>query len=134
MTYNIQAPYPATLADALDLYDDETMIAVGGSSGYLYIGTKAGFYSDLQHLEHFHRVHRIARAPKLDEKTKIKMPPFVPFLKRKVKEMYMRKSFDEPETVCILIPCFYEIGVWFLSEYAKERERQTQWLKGGRKK
>ena len=112
MTYDRKGIKPNILLEALRVIDDNTLIAVGSDSGFVFIGLKKQFFSDLQLIETYYK----RKAPNY---FRIKVKPFRPFLDRQVTDMYYRKTPGEPMLLVITVDGTESGRVWLLSEYEK---------------
>lgn len=110
MTYDRKGIKPDILLEALRVINDNTLIAVGSNSGFVFIGLKKQFYSDLQLIETYYKY-------KTQNAFRVKIEPFEPLLDRRIKEMYIRTTPNEPTLLVITVTGTESGRVWLLSEY-----------------
>ena len=122
MTYDYKGIKPDILLEALRVIDDNTLIAVGSDSGFVFIGLKKQFFSDLQLIETYYK----GKAPNY---FRIKVKPFRPFLDRQVTDMYYRKTPGEPLLLVIIIDGTESGRLWHPNEYEKAKREYTNYAR-----
>ena len=121
MTYNYKDAKPDTLLEALRAIDDNTLIAIGSDSGFIFIGLKKQFDSDLQLIETYYK----RKAPNY---FRIKVKPFKPFLDRQVTDMYYRKTPGESLLLVIIVDGTESGRLWHPNEYEKAKRDYTNFV------
>ena len=104
---------PETLLDGLSEVSENDLVAVGSDTAFMYIGTVRDLFPDLPIIEKYYSSRRLnTNRPKR---------PFIPILKRRVKEMFIRHTFGEPEITVFIVEGIESGRLWLLSEYEKVR-------------
>ena len=108
-----------TLSAFLNIIEQDVHVAIGAGSGYLYIGTVAGFYRDVPFID-FHYEYACAKYFYGTYKYSI----YVPLLLRRVEKYWSRNlKPDEPPMWCISVEGDENGPEWVLSEVDKVRSK-----------
>lgn len=139
MTYDHRGPIPDTLADALCSADIDMPVAIGAASSFLFIGELSRYAENVQAIEHYCRKRarevynsNVREAKKGNKPFPSPLPPFVLFSERKVRDIYYRRTDDEPLTLVVLIEGD-EIGFQWFAHELEEAEEKYLSIKGRNK-
>ena len=114
MTYNIKNKKSGVLLDVIRDLNSDTYIAVGSDTAFMFIGTVKMFQDDLRLVESYY-------STKPPHKFRKYFAAFKPLLERRVRDIYYRKSFNEPMLLVIILDGSETGRIWTLEEYVSKR-------------